>query len=308
MCLAPVLIHSKAVDAFESGVKEFTVPCGRCVECLQDKQNAWIYRLFNEQNSSKHSLFVTLTYDPANLPLMVNGNIEPYQKYIGRKSIEDFCVTLNPRDLQLYFKRLRKALRIKLKFFACGEYGDLDGRPHYHFALFYNDGEPELVEHYIDSCWNKGYTTIDPLIQNRIEYLTKYITDKVIYSKRDDRAVEYFNRCSKGLGIDGFFFDEKHYGVGFKTTMLPNGTVIPIPRYFKRKYYPKNDYLTLSIFEQNDRFSKRRHDAIKRIEQDRKVSCCNWSDETSHQYALHRTSDEARRRVLEQAKRRKADF
>lgn len=308
MCLTPVRIRSKAKDFFNSPYKTMVVNCGKCIECLQDKQRAWEYRLFSECKHSKHSLFVTLTYDVANLPLMVNGQIETYSQYVKRKSIEDCCPTLNPRDLQLYFKRLRKKTGVKLKFFACGEYGSKDGRPHYHFALFYNNGDPAKIEAAIDSCWQKGFTDIQPLIEQRIIYLTKYITDKCLFSKRDPRAIDYFNRCSKGLGIDGYFEDEKHYGVGFTTTMLPNGTVIPVPRYYKRKFLPKTDFYSLSIYEQYEHFTKRRDTAIKRFEQDRKILGCGQSHEANAEYARNRTSDESRRRVLEQVKRAKNDF
>jgi hypothetical protein len=41
------------------------------------------------------------------------------------------------RDLQLFFKRLRKAYPdVKLRYFACGKYGEQFARPHYHVILF----------------------------------------------------------------------------------------------------------------------------------------------------------------------------
>ena len=57
--------------------------------------------------------FVTLTYDDEHLP-------------------GDQC--LDHRDFQLFMKRLRK--RFPSRFFMCGEYGGLNGRPHYHSILF----------------------------------------------------------------------------------------------------------------------------------------------------------------------------
>lgn len=64
--------------------------------------------------------FVTLTYTDKTLPLTTHG-----------------LPTLNPRDLQLWLKRLRKAMSpFRLRFYAVGEYGGKTERPHYHAILF----------------------------------------------------------------------------------------------------------------------------------------------------------------------------
>lgn len=61
------------------------------------------------------SMFVTLTYRDSDLP-------------VG--------ASLVPRHLQLFLKRFRKAHGGRIRFYAVGEYGDRNNRPHYHAILY----------------------------------------------------------------------------------------------------------------------------------------------------------------------------
>ena len=92
------------------------VPCGKCLECRIQHARQWADRCVLEAKKYKYNYFVTLTYDDAHLP----------QKN-----------SLQPRDLQLFMKRLRKKFKgVPIRFLACGEYGDISWRPHYHLLLF----------------------------------------------------------------------------------------------------------------------------------------------------------------------------
>lgn len=101
-CSKPIFLKEKGLE----------VPCGKCINCRVSRSREWTIRLMNELQYYKTSLFVTLTYDDEHLP-SDNG--------------------LHISDLQKYFKRLRRDLDYsnrKIKYFACGEYGDQFGRPH----------------------------------------------------------------------------------------------------------------------------------------------------------------------------------
>ena len=63
----------------------------------------------------KENCFVTLTYNDDNLPP---------------------DLSLDKRAFQLFMKRLRKRVKVPIRFFACGEYGEKLQRPHYHVILF----------------------------------------------------------------------------------------------------------------------------------------------------------------------------
>lgn len=95
------------------------LPCGRCIGCRLEYSRWWALRCVNEASLYQQNSFITLTYNDKNIP---PGG------------------TLVKRDLQLFFKRLRKEVgksdNGKIRYFACGEYGDNTHRPHYHAILF----------------------------------------------------------------------------------------------------------------------------------------------------------------------------
>jgi hypothetical protein len=126
----------------------FMLPCGQCIGCRLERSRQWAIRCLHEASLHNFNCFITLTFD---------------QKHLLDRSNP---FTVDPRDFQLFMKRLRKRLwqdhlrrytllyRIsgifsksltrwlanKLfnspRYFSCGEYGDKFGRPHYHACLF----------------------------------------------------------------------------------------------------------------------------------------------------------------------------
>lgn len=149
MCLYPVTI--KTEDAFGLTVSQ-SVPCGKCIECLKDKQNSWKIRLTEESRDHLFVYFFTLTYNDESAPYVYNEN--------GEKVLQ-----LNKNDVQLWIKRLRMRYerkfkrKIDLKYFVCGEYGPNTGRPHYHGIFFTNDILP-IYARQMFSDWEQlhGYT------------------------------------------------------------------------------------------------------------------------------------------------------
>lgn len=106
----------KVQQFFGDAMSYIEVPCGKCLECRVQRTRQWADRCVLEAKQYKDNYFVTLTYDDSHLP---DKN------------------SLNPKDLQDFMKRLRKRFKgIKIRFFACGEYGDISWRPHYHLLLF----------------------------------------------------------------------------------------------------------------------------------------------------------------------------
>lgn len=96
------------------------------------------------------AFFVTLTYKESELP--PDGGV-------------------SKRDLQRYLKRLRYAVTPRrVRFFACAEYGDLGGRPHYHLALY-----GALVPREIRAAWQLGIVDISLLGPESAGYICGYI-------------------------------------------------------------------------------------------------------------------------------------
>lgn len=88
------------------------IPCGKCLGCKMDFAKNWTTRAVLEMQDHKFNYFLTLTFDDSNCP-----------------------PAISKRDLQLFFKRLRRQ-GVDFRYFACGEYGERHGRPHYHAILF----------------------------------------------------------------------------------------------------------------------------------------------------------------------------
>lgn len=100
------------------------VPCNHCRLCISRKIKDYTTRCVAEYASTNFPPYmITLTYNDTYVP--------KYHTPYG-----DFT-TFDKRDIQLFFKRLRKRFPdCTLKYLCVGEYGSHTGRAHYHFLLF----------------------------------------------------------------------------------------------------------------------------------------------------------------------------
>lgn len=204
----------------EAAGREVPVPCGRCPPCMKRRIDAWVFRLKQEDKVSKTSKFVTLTYDPAHVPISPNG-----------------FMTLCKRDFQLYMKRLRKLCpNEKLKYYVAGEYGTKTKRPHYH-AIIFNVPRDD----YFFDAWHVdgvpcGTIHVGDVSGDSIAYCLKYIEKKEFMSVhgRDDRVPE-FSMMSKGLGksyvTDAVLFYYSNNPLTNQIT-VEGGYKIAMPRYY----------------------------------------------------------------------------
>lgn len=168
---------------------EVKVPCGQCSGCRADRASDWATRCSHEAKMHERNCFLTLTYDDEHVPA----------DYSVRK-----------RDLQLFNKRLREKFGAGIKHFGCGEYGDRNGRPHYHEALFnfdfpdkkhwrdsdsgYRIWRSELLE----QLWPNGLSEIGSVTHESGGYIAKYCFKKV----NGDGADAHYWRVSP---VDGQF-------------------------------------------------------------------------------------------------------
>lgn len=117
------------LDRGYPGFESFPVPCGHCIGCRLDYSRQWANRCMLEAQYHERSCFVTLTYD--------NDHVPKSLYVLKGKSGSSVALTLCKRDLQLFFKRLRKSFSPgRFRYFGCGEYGPRTLRPHYHLILF----------------------------------------------------------------------------------------------------------------------------------------------------------------------------
>lgn len=213
---------------------ETAVPCGKCIPCLKKRISHWSFRLMQEERTATSAHFVTLTY--ANL----EKNAKQKLSTISPNGFPSLC----KRDLQLYFKRLRKLhpSGSRLKYYAVGEYGTKGFRPHYHIILFNAD------VNVISKAWTRsgisiGHVHVGTVTVKSVGYTLAYIMQGKWRPrhKRDDRTPE-FSCMSKGIGV-GYVLDPKwvkwHYSDldGRMYCSIEEGKKIGMPRYYKQKLY-----------------------------------------------------------------------
>lgn len=239
-CLSPVSVPSYRVEpSFRRFVRDgvnyvervpervkhyVNVPCGKCPACLARLQLQWSFRIEQEvlQPWVVSALFVTLTYAPAFLPSDKSVHKEDVQKYMKRLRI----------NLERNFDE-----NIRLSFYACGEYGDLYNRPHYHLILAFNKSVPFKI---IQSSWSRGIVDIAPFTLARAGYVAKYSQKQFGISYEGLRPP--FRLCSKGLGK--YFLvgkDARSLGYSNRFRNLSGRSVI-LHRYYIDKLYGHFDY------------------------------------------------------------------
>nr|CDL65906.1 unnamed protein product [uncultured bacterium] len=122
---------SPSNDVLSDNLKQnnmLLLPCGQCIGCRLDYSRRWADRLMLELQYHTAAIFVTLTYSELNVPK------HHYQTPDGDVNTS---YSLDKRDVQLFFKRLRKMYPdTKIRFFLSGEYGPKTFRPHYHAIIF----------------------------------------------------------------------------------------------------------------------------------------------------------------------------
>jgi hypothetical protein len=210
-------------------------PCGKCPPCKKRRTSGWSFRLLKEGERSKSALFVTLTYDTDHVPITKNG-----------------YMTLDLKDLQKFFKRLRKLTDEKLKYYAVGEYGSNKKRPHYHIIL-YNANPEHIARAWALNNYTIGTYYIGNVSGASIGYTLKYMSkeSKIPIHQNDDRKKE-FSVMSKGLGSN--YLSENmiywHKNDLEKRMYVPieNGKKIAMPRYYKDKMYNEEEKVKISEY------------------------------------------------------------
>ena len=215
------------------------LPCGGCLGCRTANAKAWALRCQLELNDHANALVATLTYDDEHVP-----------------------PTLRIRDTQLYHKRLRQQLArkgrgstttepIRLRHFTSGEYGEENGRPHYHTILY---GPGERQRELVSECWREergkgkgkplGYVHIDTVTPAAIAYVAGYVAKKLNYKRDGPKYVEDvdpetgevietpwqhpFTIMSRNPGIGA---NAKQHTQSWRAYAIHHGRQIPVPKY-----------------------------------------------------------------------------
>lgn len=245
MCWSPITLKREKMSFVAGHLvnRHLTVPCGKCLECLQRQRADWSIRLAYEEKICKSSAFVTLTYDDFSIPVTDNGNN-----------------TLSKYDLQCYCKRIyNKGLR----FFAVGEYGSHTFRPHYHLAVFNADPE-KLVDKWSLYGNKKGNVKLGEINPASIHYLTKYLVNPENKMNFRD-SQKPFRLMSKGLG-NGYQDEIRDYCISNKSNVviLAGGNKGVLPRYIADKVFSKAEKFEIAEKAIQDQ-AKKRNECFEKI-------------------------------------------
>lgn len=220
------------------------LPCGQCRGCRLERSRQWALRIMHETQthqcvsckdrakSCDHHSFLTLTYDKEHLP--ENGSLK----------IEDW---------QRFAKRLRKAIG-PFRFYHCGEYGERNGRPHYHACVFGIDfsqdrmllqqtrGTNLYASPMLEQTWGKGQARIGHLTWQSAAYVARYCMGKITGTLArkvhyGDRLPEYAT-MSRRPGIGSAWFAKFHSEVYPADEVVHNGRKFKPPRYYDEKLDP----------------------------------------------------------------------
>lgn len=218
----------------------FYVPCGKCVACRHNHRKQWSLRLTHELQGSKTAHFVTLTYNDEHL------------KFFNELTGEETSMpSVSLRDVQLFFKRLRKSLcaefgkDYRIRYYLTSEYGPTYHRPHYHAIIF---GLPaKNPGRYIDDAWQQGFVKVDPVTDARIRYVTKYcLKDKSETMSTDADVMPVFSTMSRRPFLGSCFVFNKanmaKYDRNPETCMFLTlkGFKYAFPRTYLNVYLPKD--------------------------------------------------------------------
>ncbi len=160
-----------------NGETTMTVPCGRCIGCRIAHSKMWAIRCTHEMQMHEQACFLTLTYAPEYLPK---------------------TGTLVKEHLQLFIKRLRKQISPKkIRFFACGEYGENLSRPHYHILIFGHQFPDQKVHQItktkdiyykseiLTNLWGMGHCISAKACFQTAAYISRYVTKKLNGAQAD---------------------------------------------------------------------------------------------------------------------------
>lgn len=229
----------------------YVIKCGQCQGCRGSRALMWAARCHHEASLYEDNSFLTLTYSPENLPLHGTLDYQDHVRFIKR--LRKYLSPLNPHA-RLYSR--------KIKYYACGEYGEKDLRPHFHTCLFNlafadkelwktQNGSPLYQSVTLTKLWGKGLAVIGDLTFASAAYVARYILKKMtgpqselhyqlehpitgdIHQAEKERAL-----MSQGIGISWL---EKFKGDVYPQDFFHiNGKKVSPPKAYD-KWMEKND-------------------------------------------------------------------
>lgn len=186
------------------------IPCRRCPACLSNRAGEWSMRCYHEDLTKSRGVFATLTYSEANYP----------------------GPSLVPKDWKNFIRNLRREFPEEdISFFACGEYGEVFERPHFHACIwgapidqgdYFSTSEKGHIQwrsEVLENAWQeKGFATFNKFEPSCAGYVASYVTG----TWKDHEASE--------LGPNGMRRDQR--------VNVETGEVVQLVKPFQRQSQP----------------------------------------------------------------------
>lgn len=203
--------------------------CKQCIGCRLENSRQWAVRAVHEARTSSSAYFVTCTFDNYHLP---------HDRSLSKKFHQTFM------------KNLRREYGSGIRFLGCGEYGELHGRPHYHYILFNidfddkvfwfrTDGYNTYTSARFSKIWKYGMHLIGEFSFDAAAYVARYIvkkqTGKDAPSHYKGRIPE-FMVASNRPGIGGKWLEEHGEECYANDFVVINGKKMRPPRYYDNKF------------------------------------------------------------------------
>lgn len=184
--------------------------------------------------------WITLTYADEHLP-------------------DDYSVSV--RTVKMFMDRLRKAvLPARIRFFACGEYGEQYFRPHYHICIFGWDFPDKYLwrkspagfllyrSPLLERTWGFGHSEIGELTKASAGYTARYMLKKVGGEYAEERYTRLHPITGEIVQVRSEFISMSNRpGIGrpwyekYSSDAFPSDFVVvdgkrhPIPRYYLKQ-------------------------------------------------------------------------
>lgn len=298
--------------------ESMVVPCGHCMACALNRSASLQLWCDLEAQSSRYCVFVTLTYANRFIPraqlldsierpfghdlVTSDGEIlgscdipeSEVQKLRDKTYLFGDIPYLRKDDLQKFLKRFRyyvsKVTKSKVRYFACGEYGPVHYRPHYHLLLFFNSPTVlEICRQSVLQAWPFGRVDVQLSKGSCSQYVAGYVNSTCALPKVYlSRAIRPFQLHSSKLGCAVLQGERKEiYELPvqdfIKRSLTINGKYreFSLWRSFYAAYYPKcKGFATLSASECLDAYriygrARRAFPASNScIDLARQIACC----------------------------------
>lgn len=272
MCLSPLTMYWTGRYT-ATGKKDYTfsrnngyedtaieVPCGKCIECLNDKRGENSVRMVHEASCYSANCFITLTVDDEHLEQVFPGGSlrKTYmQKFLKNLRLTQKGVDLVAKPRWWNDTQRRRWNEYPIRCVYCGEYGGRFGRPHYHAILFnywpsdaklvVDNGDNSLFESKtLQALWPYGFVTIGQVSFGSCAYVAGYVLKKqlkdVKYVDADTGVVREreFVQYPSGFGLGRLWLDKFHTDISNYGEFVQNGYQKKIPKFYKKKLDNEN--------------------------------------------------------------------